>query len=261
MDERGAGDGRHAATEGRLTYLRGASLPEPEPAWWQGPETDDVGARNLDFMATIDAHQWLDIPQELLGDDMEPFRQRVWFKGAPLADELGDADTVMERVGAVEVDTPTQTRLVAFGNVSAEPIELRGKAAMAGRYFLYVTLSPTKESPGETRLFAEGETGGTFASRISLAPLFELRPVDGGESLFVDTGQVPIPGFPMDMASSAGLWSKVPPRPGAVASERGQSVFYPGRVSIVTTKLSGAADDDDVVQAGCEKKQAYGPGA
>jgi hypothetical protein len=250
----------YESTEGRLAYLRKAGLEEPQPGWWQGPagEGAGVGDRNLDFMATIEAHQWIDVPQDLLGDGMEPFRQRVRFKGAPLAGEIGDADTIMERLDPIELEVPVRTRLVAFGNVSVEPIELRGTGPLAGRYHLYVTLSPTAESPGETRLFGHGDASGAFASQISLAPLFELRPVDGGESLFVDTGQIPIPGFPMDMASSGGIWSRVPPRSGAVASERGQSLFYPGKVSIVTQKMvKETPDGDDIVLAGCEKKQAY----
>lgn len=258
MTGQGVSSAGYEVTDGRLAYLRNAGLPEPQPGWWQGPSGDEVGDRNLDFMATIEAHQWIDVPQELLGEGMEPFRQRVRFKGAPLAAEIGDADTIMERLDPFELETPIRTRLVAFGNVSVEPIELRGTGALAGRYHLYVTLSPTAESPGETRLFGHDDSTGAFASQISLAPLFELRPVDGGESVFVDTGQIPIPGFPMDMASSGGVWSRVPPRRGAVASERGESLFYPGKVSIVTQKVvKETPDGDDIVLAGCEKTQAY----
>lgn len=246
---------RYEATAGRRRYLGSMGLPVPKPAWWQATGSIDEVDGGLDFLCTIEADQWIDAPAAFLGEGMEDFRAMVHFDGAPLAREIGDADTVMERLGPVTIGEPVRTRLVAFGNVSTEPIEFVGKGQVAGRYDLYVTLSPTVDSFGEMTLFSEDGNSGTFASTVSLAPLFELRPVDGGESIFVDTGQMQLPGFPMELASSGGHWARAPHVRGAVANRHGQSLFYPGKVSIVTQKVS-VADGVSEVLAACEKRQA-----
>jgi hypothetical protein len=247
-----------AAAEGRARYLQQVGLDRPQPSWWQaGPRSKPVVPRGLDFLATIEADQWVEVPAAMLGEGMEPFQEMIHFHGAPLDPMIGNADTVMERMADAEIGMPIPTRLVAFGNASAEPIELRGTGAMAGRYHLFVTLSPTQESPGEMTLHSEDGVTGTFTSKVSLAPLFELRPVDDGESVFVDTGQVALPGFPMELASSGGHWSLRWPTSAAVSGDEGQSLFYPGKVSIITEKLNPhATDGETFVVAACAKMQA-----
>lgn len=243
-------------TKGRLRYLEQAEIRHEGPSWWQAPSPPEEAGR-LDYLTTIEAWQRVEVPIELLGEEMEPFREQIHFLGAPLAEAIGNADTVMERRGEFVLDEPVETRLVAFGNVSAKPIELEGKGALAGVYHLFVTLSPTAESPGEMTFFADSDQGGTFRSTVSLAPLFELRPIEGGESIYVDTAQIELPGFPMELASSGGLWAKQPDRRDAIG-EVEASVFYPGTVSIITQKLVPGPKGSTEVLAACDKQQAYG---
>lgn len=250
-------NGISTVTRGRLRYLEQAGIERTGPNWWQAPVPPEDAGR-LDYLTTLDAWQRVEVPKEMLGEGMEPYREAVDFLGAPLADAIGNADTVMERRGEFVLDDPVATRLVAFGNVSEKPIELKGEGELAGAYHLFVTLSPTEESPGEMTFFADSDLGGTFRSTISLAPLFELRPVTGGDSIYVDTAQVELPGFPMELASSGGHWAQKPARPDAIG-EVDASLFYPGKVSIITQKLMpGPAGFVDVL-AGCNKAQASGP--
>lgn len=141
----------------------------------------------------------------------------------------------MERLEDAQWGQKVATRLVGFGNMSARPIELKGSGALAGHYDLYVTLSPSLQSPGSAIYFSDdGGESGWVTSEISLSPLFELRPVDGGDSLFIDTGRVPIPGFPMDLVSDGGRWNRRPLAPSDVGWEMaGQSLYYPDALHII----------------------------
>lgn len=243
-------------TRGRLRYLEQAEIVAQGPDWWQATTPPEEAGR-LDYLSTIEAWQRVEVPQELLGEGMEPFREAIHFLGAPLADLIGNADTVMERRGKLIPEEPVETRLVAFGNVSAKPINLEGRGALAGAYHLFVTLSPTQESPGEMTFFADNDLGGTFRSTVSLAPLFELRPVAGGDSIYVDTAQIELPGFPMELASSGGHWARRPDRSDAIG-EPDASLFYPGKVSIITQKLAPGPGGSAEVLAACDKQQAFG---
>lgn len=208
--------------------------------------------RGLDYLTTVRAEQWIEAPPELLGPNMEAFREMVVFVGAPLYPPMGNADTVMERMEDVGIGEEVPTRLVAFANVSAAPIRLKGTGAMAGYYDLYVTLSPTEESPGKTVLYSDDGVSGTFESELSLSPMFELRPLGGGESVFVDTGRTPLPGFPMRLGTAGGTWSLRPPTENAVRHFAGRSIFYTSEVMILAT--SEAPTGSPV--AACAKYQA-----
>jgi hypothetical protein len=206
--------------------------------------------RGFDFLTTIRADQWIEAPPELLGEGMEGFREMVTFVGAPLHIPHGNADTVMERLHEVRFKEEVSTRLVAFANVSAAPIKLSGKGQLAGYYDLYVTLSPNAESPGKTVFHSTDGEHGTFESEVSLTPLFELRPLGGGPSIFVDTATMPVPGFPMRLGSTGGTWSRRPPTRHAVRSFGGNSLFYTKEV------LISAKRNDGLTLAACAKQQA-----
>jgi hypothetical protein len=210
--------------------------------------------RGLDFLTTIRADQWIEAPPELLGPSMEGFREMVVFVGAPLYPAVGNADTIMERLEDIEIGKEVRTRLVAFANVSAAPIQLKGTGALAGYYDLYVTLSPTAESPGKTVFYSENGVSGRFESELSLSPMFELRPLGGGESIFVDTGETPIPGFPMRLGTTGGSWSVEPPIERAVRHFAGQSIFYTSEVLIIANER--APLDQLPPVAACVKRQA-----
>lgn len=205
--------------------------------------------RGFDFLTTIRAEQRIEVPADLLATGMEAFHETVTFVHAPLSPPMGNADTIMERLGDAVFGEPVETRLAAFANVSAAPIRLSGNGRVAGYYDLYVTLSPTTASPGRTTYHSEDGLSGTFLSELSLSPLFELRPLDGGESIWVDTGVVPIPGFPMRLGSADGRWTMEAPNPNVVRMFGGPSLFYDGVVVIQTTAEEGPLTKCDKTQA------------
>lgn len=219
-----------------------APLP-PSPKSLQVIQTLPAIPRGLDFLTTIRSDQYIELSSELLGRDMEPFAEVVTLVGAQLQPPMGNADTVMERLRDGKLGEEIPTRLVAFANVSAAPIKLKGKGRIAGYYDLYVTLSPTQESVGKVVFRSSGEKngGGTFESRSTFWPLFELRPLGGGESIFVDTGKVPVPGFPMNLGSTGGRWSLKAPVPNAVRSFRSKPVFYEGEIIITVKRADQSA--------------------
>jgi hypothetical protein len=194
--------------------------------------------KGQDFLTTIRSDQYIEISAEMLGPGMETFSETVTLIGAPLNPPIGNTDTIMERLEDGETEQEIPTRLVAFANVSAAPIKLEGKGKLAGYYDLYVTLSPSAESPGKTIYHSYGNGGGTFESVATFWPLFEFRPLGGGDSIFVDTGKVNVPGFPMNIGSAGGSWSLKPPTPNAVRGFRAKGFFYEGEV-IITAKRAG----------------------
>jgi hypothetical protein len=190
---------------------------------------------------------------------MERFAEMVNLVGAPLKPPIGNTDTIMERMVDGEPEQEIPTRLVAFANVSAAPIKLKGAGQLAGYYDLYATLSPTKESTGQVVFHSADDETGTFESSSVFWPLFELRPLGGGESIFVDTGEVPVPGFPMNIGSAGGHWTLRPPMVNAVRSFKAKPVFYTGEI-IITVKRGN--QDAPVPMVGGENLVPFagGPG-
>jgi hypothetical protein len=191
--------------------------------------------RGQDFLTTIRSDQYIEISSEQLGRGMEHFAEMITLVGAPLQPPIGNTDTIMERLEEGEVGKAIPTRLAAFANVSAAPIKLKGSGRLAGYYDFYATLSPTRESVGEVTYYSDDGISGTFESRSTFWPLFELRPLGGGESIFVDTGTVKVPGFPMNIGSTGGRWSTKPSLPNAVRSFKARGIFYIGEL-IITVK-------------------------
>jgi hypothetical protein len=249
----------YEATVGRQEFLRRSNFSAVGMAWLQTqalqvpsfpPAPDADVRRGYDFLYTHAAFQRIRIPGELLGQGMESFDQIVRFDGAPLSKNTGNADTIMERLEDASFGQRIQTRLVGFGNVSHRPIELRGTGPMAGLYTLFVTLSPSMSSPGSAIYYSQDESGdsGWANSEISLAPLFELRPLDGRESIFIDTGRTALPGFPMDLVSDSGAWQRHPVSPQDVQWDMaGQSLFWPEMLYIIARsrdpRRDGAPED------------------
>jgi hypothetical protein len=218
--------------------------------------------RGLDYLTTIRSDQYIELSDDLLGPDMEVFKETVTLIGAPLQPAAGNADTVMERLDDAEPGKNVRTRLVAFANVSAAPIRLEGRGPLAGFYDLYVTLSPTKESTGTSVFHLVDGDGGRFESEATFWPLFELRPLGGEKrSIFVDTGRAAVPGFPMNIGSAGGSWSFKPPFEDAVRAFRSKGIFYQGVITI-TAKRDGQVSPivpmrfAGVTIAACKKLQA-----
>ena len=246
-----------AATQGRVNYLRGTTLSAEGLEWYQKPimqapayepdPTADI-QRGFDFLTTTVAFQRIRIPAAFLGPGMEPFDSVVRFVGAPLSASVGTSDTIMERLEPARFGQTVRTQLVGFGNVTAEPVELRGTGELAGQYHIYVTLSPTVPSFGRATYTASDETGrsGWVTSEISLAPLFELRRVTDGMSLFIDTGVMPIPNFPMGLTSDSSPWRRRSATDAGHSWPVGESLLYPEDVLIIAHDRAGTVDVNEV---------------
>ena len=194
--------------------------------------------RGQDYLATIRSEQYVELTPDLLGSGAELFSEFVTLIGVPLTPAIGNADTIMERLDDAVPGKPVRTRVAAFANMSAAPVAIRGDCAIAGWYDLYVTLSPTRESPGETVYTMDDDECGRFESRAEFWPLFELRPLGSGPSIFVDTGTQKVPGFPMNIGSSGGTWTRRPPSKHAVLGFRAAPFFYEGEV-VITAEREG----------------------
>lgn len=195
-------------------------------------------SKGQDFLHTVRSDQYIELSPDLLGPNMELFSEFVTLVGIPLNPAVGNADTIMERLEDAEHDRAVPTKIVAFANMSAAPVRLKGTGALAGYYDLYVTLSPTRDSPGQTIYRFNGDAGGTFASKAEFWPLFELRPLGTGRSIFIDTGQAKVPGFPMNLGSAGGRWTTRPPTPQAATGFRAKPFFYEGEV-LITAQREG----------------------
>ncbi|WP_404338293.1 hypothetical protein AB2M62_05135 [Sphingomonas sp. MMS12-HWE2-04] len=191
--------------------------------------------RGQDYLATIRSEQYVELTPDLLGKGANLFSEFVTLIGAPLIPPVGNADTIMERLDDATPGKPVRTRIVAFANVSAAPVRIEGDSAIAGWYDLYVTLSPTRDSTGETVYTPHDEGGGTFESKTEFWPMFELRPLGGGPSIFIDSGSQKVPGFPMNIGSSGGRWTRRAPTEQAVAGFRAQPFFYEDEVVITAS--------------------------
>jgi len=209
--------------------------------------TDTIIRRGFDFLTTITAKQRITIPRSF--GISEDFDEMVAFVGATLPQPYGNADTVMERLEDASIGKPVHTRLAAFANVSAAPLRLFFGRAGVRNYDLYVTLSPSQESPGRTTYHQDNEHGGTFESEVSLTPVFELRPLADGESITIDAAKTPVPGFPMRLGSTGGRWSLRPPSDNAARGSSGETLFYESEVLI-------RAERDGHSLAACAKQQA-----
>jgi hypothetical protein len=197
--------------------------------------------RGQDFLTTVRSDQYIELSAELLGPRMQPFAETVTLVGVDLDPGVGNTDTIMERLEDGALGARIPTRLVAFANVSAAPIKLEGKGAMAGYYDLYATLSPTAESPGYSVYKSDDGESGTFESVATFWPQFELRPLGGGDSLFIDSGVLPVPGFPMTIGSAGGHWARKPPYPNAARGFRSRGIFYHDEVIITATRAGQSA--------------------
>ena len=222
-------------------------------------------ARGADYLTTIRSDQYVEFSPEVLGPGMEGFREMVVLIGAALFPAMGNADTIVERLSDGEIDQEVPTRHAALAHVSAAPIKLEGHGEGAGYYDLYLTLSPSAESPGKVAYQSKDGIGGTFESQAMLWPLFELRPLGGGHSIFVDTGKVSVPGFPMTLRSWGAAWSRKPDAPNAVRAFRTRGIFTIGEV-VFTAKRAGQSaaikmGGAEELIARCAKIQAQFPSA
>lgn len=206
--------------------------------------------RGQDYLMTIRSDQYIELSPDLLGPGMKVFSEKIAMVGAPLVPEIGNADTIMERADDAEHGKTVKSRLIAFANVSAAPVRLEGDSALAGYYDLYATLSPTHESPGEMTFFFEAENSGYFKSIAEFWPMFELRPLGGGKSIFIDTGKDKVPGFPMNVGQSGGRWSFEAPVRDAVRGFRSKQLFYEN-VVMITAERDG--------QISAERKMEFAP--
>jgi hypothetical protein len=86
-----------------------------------------VAPPGFDFWRTVRAVQPIYIPADFVGPDTDAFAADVVFVGRPLAVPLGDTDTVIYRKEPLGLGRTIGTRVVAFANITAEPIKITGK--------------------------------------------------------------------------------------------------------------------------------------
>ncbi|HEY2953859.1 MAG TPA: hypothetical protein VGK89_01275 [Candidatus Eisenbacteria bacterium] len=204
---------------------RGLDFSEREP---DSARASGTIPRGTDFLCTIRSDRYIELPPELFGPGMDGFRETVTLIGATLFPRIGNTDTIVERLVDGEIGREIPTRHAALSQVSAAPLRLDGHSQAAGYYDLYLTLSPSAESPGRVVYSSRDGIGGTFESQAVLWPLFELRPLGGGPSIFVDAGKAPVPGFPMTLRCRGAAWSRTPDAPNAVRGFRSRGVFTLG---------------------------------
>lgn len=223
--------------------------------------SDRIVPKGLDALMTIRSDQYIELSPDLIGPKMKLFTEKIAMIGFPLDPPFGNADTIMERLEDAEHGKTIKSRLVAFANVSAAPVLLEGDSAMAGYYDLYATLSPTKESPGEMTFYFDSDTGGHFDSIAEFWPKFELRPLGGGKSIFIDTGEDSVPGFPMNVGQSGGGWSFIPTTKTSTRGYRVKQMYY-NDVVVITANREGQITAERKMElappqlAKCAKAQA-----
>ncbi len=210
---------------------------------------------------TVRSDQYIELSPDLLGPKMELFSETIVMIGAPLNPPFGNVDTIMERLDDCAEGQEISSRIAAFSNMSAAPIKLEGDSALAGYYDLYATLSQTHESPGKMIFRFDDEGNGHFESTAEFWPMFELRPLGGGQSIFIDTGKDKVPGFPMNVGSSGGSWSTSPPYPNSIRPYRSKPLYY-NDVIMITALRDGQVSAERAMElappvlAACAKAQA-----
>ncbi len=217
--------------------------------------------KGLDYLMTVRSDQYIELSPDLLGPKMELFSETIVMIGAPLNPPFGNVDTIMERLDDCAEGQEISSRIAAFSNMSAAPIKLEGDSALAGYYDLYATLSQTHESPGKMIFRFDDEGNGHFESTAEFWPMFELRPLGGGQSIFIDTGKDKVPGFPMNVGSSGGSWSTSPPYPNSIRPYRSKPLYY-NDVIMITALRDGQVSAERAMElappvlAACAKAQA-----
>ncbi len=224
---------------------------------------DIIMPRGCDYLTTVRSDQYFELTTELLGEDYEPFAETTPFISAPLNPPMGNTDTIMERVEDCPLGKSVGTQLTAFSNVSAAPVRIQRKDGGFKYFDIYATLSPIHDSRGKVTFLKFDERTGeaTFESTADFWPLLELRPLGGGESIWIDTGAVPVPGFPMTVGASGGRWSRQAAAPNEVRGYRSNPVFYRSIVMITATSANNPnavipMSNPPITIAKCAKAQA-----
>lgn len=140
------------------------------------------------------------LPPDFFGPGCEGINFNDPFGGNPLGQiggrtPLGNADTVVERLGAIPPDpnnAPVQIQIVELSLTSVEPIVVNCNG-QEQNWMLDVSLSETQQ-PGQMMVTANGPGGGTLDAQFPIFPLLTFTRVDGGpaETQTLDVGQAPV---------------------------------------------------------------------
>ena len=142
----------------------------------------------------------LTIPADFFGPGSQPFAGSIRFQGQPLGSfmghELGDADTVVQRLEPADVAEPGSTdtvpiELVALSLVSVDPIQIH-VGDTTELWDVSATHSDIRSEQGQMTIRRTSEQGGTFDSTLPVIPkLLFTRQADGATQT-LDLGALPL---------------------------------------------------------------------
>lgn len=200
------------------------------------------------YLETESASQYIEIPAGAFGPGTDAFKGVVEFVGEP-AIPGSNADTELKILENLRVGDTVDILLATFWNRSREPITITGTGSGAGRYHMTVSTSPTVPTKGTMTLLSLDQKGGAYSAHLVLQPYFEFLPVDGQDTIKIDTADPPIPGFPIWIGSSKAFFTLSPPK-GALVNASTSNFFYDGDIRIVRTDVDGGE------LYACAKRQA-----
>lgn len=159
------------------------------------------------------------IPAGFFGPGSDPFTGKVHFAGDPIENfqghDVGDTDTVVQRMPADPQAGFVPIELVSLNLVSVEPIQVK----VGGRtqdWNVDVEPSPSKHSQGYLQAERTGPNGGTFSSQLLVVPLLKFKNASSGETRTLDIG--PLVKLSPDLASGLALRAQnVPWRSSCIA--------------------------------------------
>jgi hypothetical protein len=134
------------------------------------------------------------LPPNFFEEGSAEFQGDVNFSGVPLINfqnqDVGDADTVVQRPNAISPPGSGFIELVALNLVSTAPIavNVRGTTQL---WDVRATQSPTRRSPGQIDITQTGELGGTYSSSLTVFPKFDFVRLSDGATRTIDVGTVP----------------------------------------------------------------------
>lgn len=174
------------------------------------------------------------LPADFFAPGSQPFNGTIKLCGRQLGSfgghDVGDADTVVQRLGAMTLPGPGSSatvpiELVQLNLVSCEPITVQ-VGTQAQIWDVQVDLSPTQRSQGTMTVHQAGANGGTFDSQLLVLPRFTfIGP--GGATQTKDLGTFPTLFSQLQTQASKGVWNRRCELP-ALRVQGLNGVFCPG---------------------------------
>ncbi|MDO8749755.1 MAG: hypothetical protein Q7K03_01220 [Dehalococcoidia bacterium] len=142
----------------------------------------------------------LPIPSSFFAPGSQPFSGTVQFCGEPigtfLGNNVGSADTIVERMSPMLLDGPPETvpiELVQLSLVSCNPITVTYPSGPSEEWNVDVSLSPTAPSTGQMQVTKTHPNGGTFQSVLQVYPKFTFTRISDNLPRTLDVGSLGLP--------------------------------------------------------------------